>query len=161
MLFFDVLIFGDHIDQGGYLISVLDGSEHRIVSIALVIMPIHELHVRVLRLMHICAACTRMMYFSGFISHLICDIATSLDLSRDEYGLRPNADIVAHLIRRHGMQGHRKLFLDRRLFGSVRTSSFGWLTSTQDNYPSPDVDEECQILKEVAHADTHDGTDHY
>ena len=58
------------------------------------------------------------------------------------------------------MQGHGKLFLDRRLFRSVRGTSFSRLASTQDNHPSPDVYEECQILKEVAHADTHDGTDH-
>jgi hypothetical protein len=102
-----------------------------------------------------------MMYLSAVISHLILDIATSLDLSRDEYGLRPNADIVANLILRQGVQWHGKSFLARRLFGSIRGSSFGRLISTEDNYPSPDVHEECQILKEVAHPDTHDGTDHY
>ena len=89
--------------------------------------------------MHIIAARTRLMYVYAIFSHLICDIATSLDLPRDEYGLRPNAEIVANLILRHGMQGHGKLFLDRRLFGSVRGTSFGRLASTQDNHPSPDV----------------------
>jgi hypothetical protein len=34
VLFLDILIFGDQIDQRRYLISVLNGSEHRIVSIA-------------------------------------------------------------------------------------------------------------------------------
>ena len=41
VLFLDLLIFGDQIDQGGHLISVLDGSEHRIVSVARVIIPVH------------------------------------------------------------------------------------------------------------------------
>lgn len=39
--FLDLLIFGDQIDQGGHLISVLDGSENRVVSIARVIIPVH------------------------------------------------------------------------------------------------------------------------
>ena len=59
------------------------------------------------------------------------------------------------------MRGHGKLFLDRRLFRSVRGTSFGRLASTKDNHPSTDINEECQILKEVAHADAHDGPDHY
>lgn len=34
VLFLDILIFGDQIDQWRYLISVFNGSEHRIVSIS-------------------------------------------------------------------------------------------------------------------------------